>query len=79
MSEKMPVVSGKDLLKALAKFGYKQIRTRGSHVQVVKFFPDGSANTFPVPVHGKSAVPKGTLRDILRQAGMTIDELRSLL
>jgi predicted RNA binding protein YcfA (HicA-like mRNA interferase family) len=33
----------------------------------------------PVPVHGTRDLPAGTLRSILRQAGLTADELRGAL
>lgn len=79
MSEKLPVVTGGELLRALERAGYEKRRARGSHVQVIKFYPDGSASTFPIPLHGKKAIPTGTLRSILRQAGLTAEDLRELL
>jgi predicted RNA binding protein YcfA (HicA-like mRNA interferase family) len=34
MSPKLPVISGADLIRALAKFGYVTVRQKGSHVRL---------------------------------------------
>ena len=65
---KLPVLSGTDLVKALERLGFEQIRQRGSHVVMRR----GSAGTV-VPLHRE--VKTGTLAGILRQAGVTHDEL----
>jgi predicted RNA binding protein YcfA (HicA-like mRNA interferase family) len=65
---KLPVLSGQDLLKALERLGFEQVRQRGSHVVMRR----GSAGCV-VPMHKE--VKTGTLAGILRQAGVTQDEL----
>jgi predicted RNA binding protein YcfA (HicA-like mRNA interferase family) len=65
---KLPVLSGQDLVKALERLGFEQIRQRGSHVVMRR----GSAGCV-VPMHKE--VKTGTLAGILRQAGVTQDEL----
>lgn len=50
---------------------FKIIRQRGSHI-VLKGFYNGSIRTVVVPKHGEIAV--GTLRSVLFQAGMTVEE-----
>jgi predicted RNA binding protein YcfA (HicA-like mRNA interferase family) len=65
---KLPVLSGQDLVKALQRLGFEQVRQRGSHVVMRR----GSAGCV-VPMHKE--VKTGTLAGILRQAGVTQDEL----
>ncbi len=53
MSPKLPVISGADLIRALAKFGYVTVRQKGSHVRLRRV-PHVSALhvgiwTFPPP------------------------------
>jgi predicted RNA binding protein YcfA (HicA-like mRNA interferase family) len=65
---KLPVLSGQDIVKALERLGFVQVRQRGSHVVMRR----GSAGCV-VPMHRE--VKTGTLAGILRQAGVTPDEL----
>jgi len=71
---KLPVVSGADCIKALCKVGFVVYRQRGSHITMVRSTP--SAQT-TVPNHKE--LDRGTLRAIIRQAGLTVDELIALL
>jgi predicted RNA binding protein YcfA (HicA-like mRNA interferase family) len=48
-------------------------------VQVRRDEPDGTVNTFPVPVHAARNLKKGILKGILRKADLTADELARLL
>ena len=64
---KLPVLSGADVIKALERLGFAQVRQRGSHVMMRR----GSSGTV-VPLHRE--VKTGTLAGILRQAGVTQDE-----
>ena len=71
----LPVVSGRDLVRVLQRLGYRLDRQRGSHIVLrQEAAPHRRA---VVPDHRE--VAKGTLRAILREAGLTADELRSLL
>jgi predicted RNA binding protein YcfA (HicA-like mRNA interferase family) len=65
---KLPVLSGQQLMKALERLGFEQVRQRGSHVVLRR----GSAGCV-VPMHKE--VKTGTLAGIMRQAGVTQDEL----
>lgn len=67
-------VKGKELLRALAKLGFYKAGSRGSHVRVVH--ADGRWRQ--VAVHPKP-IPQGTLRAILRQAELTIEQLIEVL
>ena len=71
----LPAIPGDELIRALQAAGFRVIRTRGSHRRLKH--PDGRATT--VPVHAGRDVPKGTLRAVLRDVGLTADDLRQLL
>jgi predicted RNA binding protein YcfA (HicA-like mRNA interferase family) len=73
---KMPRLSGKELIKILTIFGFKFIRQKGSHVILKKKTPDGELNTV-VPMHKELA--EGTLRGILKQANIEIDDFLKTL
>lgn len=64
-------IKAKQLIKALMKLGFREVGRRGSHVRLVH--ADGRWTQ--VAVHPKP-IPAGTLRAILRQAELTIEELQ---
>lgn len=63
------------VIKVLSKLGFRVIRQRGSHI-VLKGFYKEKTRTVVVPKHKEIAV--GTLRGILFQAGLTIEEFAKL-
>ena len=65
----MPVLSGADLVKALARLGFEEVSQKGSHRKMRH--PDGRLAI--VPMHRELAA--GTLRGILRLARVTVDQL----
>ena len=65
----LPRVSGREVMKALRKVGYHKDRQRGSHIVLRQTAPPHRRIT--VPDHKE--VAKGTLRVIIRQAGLTVD------
>ncbi|MDY0222773.1 MAG: type II toxin-antitoxin system HicA family toxin [Desulfobacterium sp.] len=67
MSEKMPVVSGKALIRFLESLGYEVARQRGSHVRLVKSTMAGN-HKISIPNH--NPVAKGTLSDILSKVSI---------
>ena len=74
---KLPVLTGDQVIKILQKAGFTISRQRGSHVQMRREEPP-PARTVPVP-SGKKSLPRGTLRAIIRQAGLTREEFLDLL
>jgi len=66
---KLPIISGKELLKFLQKRGFMAVKTKGSHVKV-----KGHGKTFTVPLHKE--LDRGTLSAILDQAGINKEQLR---
>jgi predicted RNA binding protein YcfA (HicA-like mRNA interferase family) len=71
----LPRVSGREVMKALRKIGYEQDRQRGSHIVLRQ--TTAPHRRIVVPDHAE--VAKGTLRAIIRQVGLTVDEFKSLL
>ncbi len=71
----LPVVSGREVVNALGKIEYVLDRQRGSHMILRQQAPPHRRLT--VPDHKE--VAKGTLRAIIRQAGLTVEEFRDLL
>jgi predicted RNA binding protein YcfA (HicA-like mRNA interferase family) len=71
----LPRVSGREVVKALMRVGYEQDRQRGSHIILRQVA--SPHRRLVVPDH--SEVAKGTLRAIIRQAGLTVDEFKALL
>lgn len=65
----LPVLSGKQLITVLERNGFAVVRQRGSHVRLKH--ADGRSTT--VPLHKE--LDRGTLRGILRQARLGVDDL----
>lgn len=71
---KLPVVSGNDCVKALEKIGFYFKRQEGSHIVLRR---DDPFSQIVVPSHRE--LDRGTLRAIIRQAGISVDEFAKLL
>jgi len=68
---KLPVLSGKEVCKILKKFGFEEIRRKGSHIVMQKKIEKGTI-TIPVPDHKE--IKKGTLKSIIRQSRIPFDK-----
>lgn len=75
MSEKLPALTGNELIKVLEKIGFVVSRIRGSH-HVLKH-PEGK--TTVVPVHSGETIGPGLLRKIIRDSGLERDQFMDLL
>ena len=71
---KLPVISGVECIKALEKIGFVVNRQRGSHITLVRQEP---STQLTVPNH--KTIAKGTLRAIIRDAGLTVEKFVNLL
>ena len=71
---RLPVISGADCVKALGKIGFEVYRQRGSHIVVVRKSPPTQTT---IPNHRE--LDRGTLRAIIRQTGLTVEEFTALL
>jgi predicted RNA binding protein YcfA (HicA-like mRNA interferase family) len=72
---RLPVVSGRKALGAFNKVGYELDRQKGSHLIVRHRDPPHRRLTIP----NHKTLAKGTLRALLREAGLTTDEFLNLL
>lgn len=71
---KLPILSGKELCKILKKIGYEKDHQTGSHIILRNLMPPYRRLT--VPDHREIA--RGTLRSIIRESGLNIDEFKLL-
>ena len=76
MTPKIPVLSGEELIRALGKFGYVRVRQKGSHVRL-RHPSDPRRKPVTVPLH--PTIARGTLRNILRDAQITVEQLTAQL
>ena len=67
--EKLPRLSGAEAAPVFGRFGWAVKRRHGAHIILVKL--DGRYNLF-VPDHDE--LKAGTLRSLIRKAGLTVDE-----
>ncbi|MBO8151785.1 MAG: hypothetical protein DRP92_03880 [Candidatus Neomarinimicrobiota bacterium] len=71
----LPRISGREVVAALLKIGYEKDRQKGSHIVLRQVaYPH---RRIVVPDHHEMA--KGTLRKIIKQAGLTVEEFKQLL
>lgn len=70
-----PSVRPKEVVAALVRAGFEIRRQRGSHVRL---FNPATRCQATVPVHGRD-MKRGTLKTILTQTGLTLEEFRALL
>jgi predicted RNA binding protein YcfA (HicA-like mRNA interferase family) len=72
----LPRVTGREVARALGKLGWVVVVQKGSHAQL-KHPTRGGRVT--VPLHAGETIGPGLLRSILSQAGITVEELRTVL
>ena len=65
----VPVMSGREVVRVFEALGWEAVRQTGSHIIMTK---DEELVTLSVPDHHE--VAKGTLRSLIRTAGLTVDE-----
>ena len=66
-AEKLPLISGSELVKLLESIDFRVTRTRGSHVRLVA--KDGRATT--IPIHAHRQLPTGLLHGIIHELQMS--------
>jgi predicted RNA binding protein YcfA (HicA-like mRNA interferase family) len=76
MSPKLLRVNSRQLIRALKQAGFEEQRQRGSHLHLRRA---SDRKRVTVPVHKGHTVPTGTLRAILRDADISVDEFQRLL
>ncbi len=73
---KPPAVPGRVVIRALSRAGFVLDRIVGSHHVMTN---SATGRTVSVPLHGGRDLKLGTLKGIIEQAGLTIDEFIALL
>ena len=73
---KLPVIKDRELIRALKKLGFAELRHDGTSHLVLKH-PDGRRAI--VAMHAGRDVPRGTLSGLLRTSGVTVDQLLAAL
>ena len=73
---KLPVLSGRDVIQVLSRAGFQPDRRKGSHVILIRTDESGKHGVV-VPDHKE--IDKGTLLEIIRQAGLKRDEFLRLI
>jgi predicted RNA binding protein YcfA (HicA-like mRNA interferase family) len=76
-SGRLPAVNGRRVIQALSRAGFVVDRIVGSHH--VLALPGDPRRAVSVPVHSGRDLKPGTLRGIIRQAGLTVEEFVALL
>ena len=72
---RLPAPSGRQLVAALERLGFRVVRTKGSHW----FLRHADGRATMVPVHSGETVGRGLIAKILRDTELTADQLRSAL
>ena len=70
---KLPILSGKQIIRALQKIGYRTTRQSGSHIRLA------CPNKKSVTVPNYKTISRGLLRKILRDVKISKDEFKKLL
>jgi len=70
---KLPALRAREVIRLLEDAGFYEVRQRGSHLQLKR----GNL-LVTMPVHSGDLHTR-TLRSIIRQAGMTVEEFLMLL
>lgn len=73
MSKKFPVKNSKELIKILEKKGFIFSRQSGSHA----IYTNQNGVKVTVPIHGKKNLGKGLLKQIIKDAGLSTDDIVS--
>jgi len=72
---RLPALTGKRLVSALARLGFETVRVRGSH----HLLRHSDGRSTIVPTHGSETIGRGLLAKILRDCEMSRDEFRKVL
>lgn len=72
---RLPALTGREVVAALARLGFERIRQRGSH----EFLRHPDGRTTVVPTHSGEDLGRGLLAKILRDAKITEETLRGAL
>ncbi|MCG7854187.1 MAG: type II toxin-antitoxin system HicA family toxin [Methanosarcinaceae archaeon] len=72
---KLPIMSANNIIKALNSIGFQVVSQKGSHI---KMKGKNGNETFIVIIPNYGEIPIGTLKSIIRQAGLSPDDFMKL-
>ena len=72
----LPVLKASEVIRALERAGWSQVKARGGHRQ---FTHPQKAGRITIPFHGNRDIEPWLLRRILGQAGLKVEEFLTLL
>lgn len=72
----LPILRAKDIIATLTRAGFRMIHSKGSHFRFEHFL---TKRRFTISFHAARDIPRKTLRSILKQAGLTLDEFLKYL
>lgn len=73
---KLPSIRARDLVRVAESVGFVFDRQAGSHAV---FYRDADKRRIVIPMHGSKDLKPGTLRGIIRDMGLTVEEFAALL
>jgi predicted RNA binding protein YcfA (HicA-like mRNA interferase family) len=76
VSDKLPVVSGKEAIRAFEKIGYEIVRQKGSHIRLRD---DINIKHPPLTVPNHREIKPGLLRRLIRDANLSVEEFNKIL
>lgn len=77
MSVRFPVITSKQIIRVLEKIGFVFLRQTSSSHAIYKRLADNKRTV--VPIHSGVSLKRRTLKAILKDAGLTVDDLRKLI
>lgn len=75
MSIRFPAVTSKQIIKLLEQKGFIKVRQSGSHA----IFHHANGNRTTVPIHSSKSLGIGLLKQIMRDTGISENELREFI
>ncbi|MCP3956579.1 MAG: type II toxin-antitoxin system HicA family toxin [bacterium] len=72
MSPRLPTFTARQVVRALERGGFERVRQSGSHA----IFRHDDGRRVTVPIHKGRDLGRGLLRQIMRDAGLSVEDLR---
>jgi predicted RNA binding protein YcfA (HicA-like mRNA interferase family) len=76
-NQKLPILSGREICKALGKDGFQMVSQKGSHIKLKKRLKSGKVLVTTVPDH--KHISRHLLKTILNQAGLNRERFLKLI
>ncbi len=75
MTPRLPAMTSRDVVQKLKRAGFCEWRQTGSHLSM---YNEKENKALTIPIHFKKDIPIGTLRSIIRESGLTVEEFLAL-